>query len=352
MINPKISIIVPVYNAESFLHMCVDSIINQTFKELEIILINDGSRDNSGMICDEYEKKHSNVVVIHKKNGGNNSARKAGLAIARGKYVGFVDSDDWIVKDMYEYMYNKIVHYQCNLVTTGFIINTDKNKELLRDNVQFGFHDIKSLQEIVFPNLICYNKQFSHFGIGPSMGNKLFETDLVKTIICGVDDKITMGEDAALVFSYIFKSTAIFCSERCFYNYRVNMNSVTHTLDPNLWIIQDSMIKVLRENGEKTKYDFSDQIDSFYANMTLNAFIKVLLFNQSSLIIRIKTIRKTVKENISFDRIQAINKTLLYNNVPKKKFILLFCLKYRITLPIVVYYRIMRYGIKIPPKHS
>lgn len=102
---PKISIIVPVYKVEPYIHKCVDSILNQTFKDFELILVDDGSPDNCGKICDEYGQKDNRVIVIHKANEGISSARNAGLDIARGEYIGFVDSDDYIEKDMYEKLY-------------------------------------------------------------------------------------------------------------------------------------------------------------------------------------------------------------------------------------------------------
>ena len=102
---PKISIIVPVYNVEKYLRKCIDSILNQTFKDFELILIDDGSTDESGKICDEYNLKDNRIKVIHKENGGLSSARNAGLDIAQGEYIGFVDSDDWIELDMYEELY-------------------------------------------------------------------------------------------------------------------------------------------------------------------------------------------------------------------------------------------------------
>ena len=103
--EPKISIIVPVYKVEPYIHKCVDSILNQTFKDFELILVDDGSPDNCGKICDEYAQKDNRVKVIHKENGGQATARNAALDIARGEYIGFVDSDDYIEKDMYEKLY-------------------------------------------------------------------------------------------------------------------------------------------------------------------------------------------------------------------------------------------------------
>lgn len=121
--NPKISIIVPVYKVEPYIHKCVDSILNQTFKDFEVILVDDGSPDNCGKICDEYAKKDERIKVIHKENRGLSSARNAGLDIARGEYIGFVDSDDYIESDMYEILYNVIQNNQCDIVSCSSIIH-------------------------------------------------------------------------------------------------------------------------------------------------------------------------------------------------------------------------------------
>lgn len=98
-----ISIIVPVYNVEKYLERCIESIVNQTYKDIEIILVDDGSPDNCPVICDRYAEKDNRIKVIHKQNGGLINARKSGLEIAQGDYIGFVDSDDWIEPEMYEY---------------------------------------------------------------------------------------------------------------------------------------------------------------------------------------------------------------------------------------------------------
>lgn len=104
-----ISVIVPIYNTEKYLAKCLDSLINQTFQRLEIILIDDGSTDNSGQICDEYAVKDDRIKVIHKTNGGVSSARNAGLDVVTGSYIAFVDPDDYIDSDMYEVLYKVVV---------------------------------------------------------------------------------------------------------------------------------------------------------------------------------------------------------------------------------------------------
>lgn len=116
MKNPLISIIVPVYNTKEYLPRCIESIRNQTYHNLEIILVNDGSTDESGAICDEYAKKDERIRVIHKENGGSSSARNTGIKAAKGTYLGFVDSDDYIENEMYEKMVCAIEETNCNIV--------------------------------------------------------------------------------------------------------------------------------------------------------------------------------------------------------------------------------------------
>ncbi len=145
--NNLISVIVPVYNVEKFLVKCVDSILAQTYTNLEIILVDDGSPDNCPAICDELAKKDNRIKVVHKENGGLSSARNAGLDIAKGEYIGFVDSDDFIAQDMYEYLYNLIekhnvevaqiqsydVDENYNIISAG---ETEKTSTIL-DNKQY-----------------------------------------------------------------------------------------------------------------------------------------------------------------------------------------------------------------------
>ena len=115
--NPLISVIVPIYNVEKYLQECIDSIINQTYKNLEIILVDDGSPDSCGNICDNYARKDNRVVVIHKENGGLSSARNAGLEVCSGKYISFIDSDDYVSEFFIEILYKAAELYNCDVVT-------------------------------------------------------------------------------------------------------------------------------------------------------------------------------------------------------------------------------------------
>ena len=164
----EISIIVPVYNVEKYLENCIESILNQTFKDFELILVDDGSTDNSGKICDIYEKKDSRIKVIHKNNEGLSSARNTGLDIACGKYVGFVDSDDSIHPKMYEVLYNLIEKYKsdiscCNYKYTYDISN--QNHEELNLNEVIEMSNIEAIEKLYDKDLgvrlvVAWNKLY------------------------------------------------------------------------------------------------------------------------------------------------------------------------------------------------
>lgn len=130
--EPLISVIVPVYNVEEYLNKCVDSIINQTYKNIEILLIDDGSTDTSGAICDDYSQRYDNVKTYHKKNGGLSSARNFGIERASGEYLGFVDSDDYIHKEMYERLYSLIKENDADL-SECLLTNVYNGKNLINN---------------------------------------------------------------------------------------------------------------------------------------------------------------------------------------------------------------------------
>ena len=127
MDRPLLSVIVPVYKAEKYIHKCISSILNQTFKDLELILVDDGSPDNSGVICDEYATKDSRVKVFHQENGGVCVARNTGLDNATGEYVFFVDSDDYILTDTLETLYTDVLNHNAD-IAVGFILYFAKRK--------------------------------------------------------------------------------------------------------------------------------------------------------------------------------------------------------------------------------
>ena len=152
---PKISVIVPVYKAEKFLATCIESILNQTYGNLEIILVDDGSPDSCGKICEKYALSDSRVKVVHQKNAGVAAARNVGLDLAEGDYVTFVDSDDYIQPQMYEKMIRCAEHNHCDLVMCDCIkVYSDGRKTIYSHNIHGGLYEEKQLHQEYYPHLL------------------------------------------------------------------------------------------------------------------------------------------------------------------------------------------------------
>ena len=147
----KVSIVVPIYNVEKYLEQCIDSIINQTLKDIEIILVDDGSPDNCPQICDDYAKKDSRIKVVHKKNGGLSSARNAGIEVATGDYIGFVDSDDYIELDMYEKMYSIAIENNVDFVMSDYYRVSDGGKVIATLDMDEGIYEKNKIKRDIFP---------------------------------------------------------------------------------------------------------------------------------------------------------------------------------------------------------
>ena len=152
--NELISIIVPIYNIEKHIVRCLDSILAQTYHNIEVILIDDGSTDNSGKICDQYSSADTRINVFHKQNGGLVSARNLGLESARGDYIGFVDSDDWIEPNMYERMYNNLKNNNSEICICNYIIDTIYHSINIKLPFEFDVLNKQDVLHHILPSLI------------------------------------------------------------------------------------------------------------------------------------------------------------------------------------------------------
>lgn len=221
-----ISVVVPVYNIEKYIGTCIESIINQTYDNLEIILIDDGSTDNSGLLCDNYAKIDSRIKVIHKNNGGQSSARKAGIAIAQGDYISFVDGDDWIELDMYAYLAYQIQSSNADIISTGFFKEYGNSVSILCDGMEERcyYRDSGEICKHLF-----FNNGISNIGILPNMVTKLFRLDIAQKYFNQIQDDLTYGEDAACVYSCIPFVDTVQVIHKAFYHYRFRENSTVHS---------------------------------------------------------------------------------------------------------------------------
>ena len=213
--NHKVSIIVPVYNVEAFLDECVQSVLAQTYENIEIVLIDDGAKDNSGKMCDDYALKDERIVVIHKENGGLSSARNAGIEKATGDYLIFVDSDDVISPSMVETMVSKALEYDTDIVSSRITENRDLLEKGDKQKVKvFDIHD--ALKDIFYDGIIL-----------TSASGKMYSKDLWKSIRFPVG---WLFEDYATIYKVIMASKGKVVSFDDYnYYYRPNPNSITKT---------------------------------------------------------------------------------------------------------------------------
>lgn len=246
---PIVSIIVPVYNTQEFLEECIESILGQTYKNIELILIDDGSTDSSGEICDRYKKKDERIQVIHKENGGNTSARKAGLALAKGKYVGFVDSDDWIDENMYEQLVGVMEESQVDMVCSGYCVYPDGEKnvyEVLSDGIYTKGDNYEEVIQVLIGRVSDQRGGLIH-----NLWCKMFKIMLIKEVMGTLDDNIQVGEDWLGVCKAVLRADSVRVMNKAFYHYRMNENSITHKRDKNFFSKINELYNGFREEIEK-----------------------------------------------------------------------------------------------------
>lgn len=202
---PQISVIVPIYNAGKYLSRCIDSILSSTFTDIELLLINDGSKDNSGAICDDYAVKDSRVRVFHKENGGVSSARNRGLDNAKGEWITFVDSDDWIEKTA---LYNMLEESDADLIVGAMYF--------ANDNTIGTFPTKGKVEGEKLDSLLA--KYIDHYSIcGPCA--KLFKNKIIQDNHIRFDEMLTFGEDSVFVKIYLIKTYSLRIVNSLCYHY-------------------------------------------------------------------------------------------------------------------------------------
>lgn len=241
MKGPLISIIIPVYRTEKYLRKCVESVLAQTYTNLEIILVDDGSPDNCGKICDEYAAKDKRIRVIHQPNQGLSAARNAGLDIAKGEYIGFVDSDDYIEPDMYEYLY-------------GLIIRDNASMSVCCVCQDEGFRERKPCQH---PYLLIGASEIFSFNEWIFATNKLYGRNFISTL--RFNTSTSYGEDGLFVFELAKSNAPVALGNQAKYHYRFNQNpnALTATFQPkhlNRIALMEQCLQYAKEHNMTTYY--------------------------------------------------------------------------------------------------
>lgn len=231
---PKVSVIVAIYKVEQYLEKCLDSVIKQTFQDLEIVLVDDGSPDKCSLICDEYAEKDNRIKVIHQHNQGSVLARQNGLNIASGDYVSFIDGDDWLEPNMYEDMIRLSEDGRADIIITGFIWDggLPSNVKYIQHNIETGVYKGEKLL-LLHDRAIFTGNKFYEFGIFPALWNKLIRRDFIMNSgITAPNTAIRMGDDAAVIYPLIARAKHIVVNnDKALYHYRQTPNSMSKGFD-------------------------------------------------------------------------------------------------------------------------
>lgn len=227
----ELSIIVPIYNGEEYLHRCIDSILSQKYTDFELILIDDGSTDNSLSICNEYAETDSRIVVYHKENEGLVAARKSGVSLAKGEYIGFVDCDDYIDDNMYLDLMKTAEKDKSDIVAGGIIIDFISRSKVELNNLNDGFYDEEAIKNIIIPRMLIHSG-FVKYGIIPGVVTKVFRRSILENALPNIFDKITIGEDVAITAYSIMNAKSLSIIRTAGYHYIQLDNSMVRVFNP------------------------------------------------------------------------------------------------------------------------
>ena len=331
----KISIVVPVYNAEKTLKECLDSLINQTYKNLEIILINDGSKDHSLKICKKYQEKDKRIILIDNKNHGVSYTRNVGIEKSTGDFIMFVDSDDYIdinmIKEMLNYQKtNNADLVQCNLLyfdsTRKYIPYSNMNTVEINNLTDIT----NSLISINYLN--CVNKGI--FGPVRCIGGKIYRTSIIKNNNIKFDNKIYIFEDGIFNLKYYKYANKINLINKPYYKYRQSETSTSYRYNKDQLKQYDLIFDNLKEYKELKEYQYSYYLNAFEL---LSAYIKREYKFKSR---NYKSFKKIVKSVINKEIYKETIKIVKYNKLSKKEKLKLYCYKNKNYLLLYVFVKL------------
>lgn len=231
--KPKISVIVPMFNSEKTISTCIKSIQRQTLNEIEIILVNDGSTDETLNICNKYRENDHRISIISQDNKGLMEARKVGVEYAHADIIGFVDSDDWIEDDMYECLLGAFTYNNCDIVSSGIYRDfLDKEYTIEKtDNYREGIYC--DLLTQIYPTMF-WKDDVDDYGLYGTLVNKIFKKKILKKVYDDIDCRIFYGEDCLTTYAYMMLASSIFIYKKSFYHYNILSNSMCRTKNEKL----------------------------------------------------------------------------------------------------------------------
>lgn len=332
-----ISVIIPVYNVEAYLEECIESLRNQSLKEIEMIFINDGSRDNSLSILEKYKKIDKRIKIINQTNSGPSNARNRGLQIAKGEYISFIDSDDWIDLEMFKEMYDNAKTNNSDVVICDMKMIGEDNELYIKgmqDNRKI--FNKKEIREIIYTSLLS-NSQFN------SMANKIYRKEIIKNNNIKLDSKIFYAEDWLLNMEFFKYCTKVTYINKCFYFYRRGHESSSSGYKDDtfekvgLWIYR-----------KRKQYAKKLDLDPYLATADLfKVAIHCIIseFRRDGLKFSEKLNHS--KAIINCKEVREITTYMIKDTMGIKEKYILCCIKYRLYLGIIIYVELGKLKEKI-----
>lgn len=268
----KISIVVPIYNVEKYLKKCVDSLISQTYKDIEIILVDDGSPDNCKKICDEYKIQDERIKVIHKKNGGLSDARNKGTEVATGEYILYVDADDFVEKTACEELAKIINKFNPDIICFNCNKINDKGENMIQNSSIYRYDNTKKTKVLTFEEAMIDN--LYRKSIRYEAWSKIYKREIV------IKEKFPEGmlaEDFATFYKFLRKAKKIIYYDRCLYNYVVREGSIMsekkvklyvdiYKTEHDIYMIFNTICKSQKEKEQLEKRHFNN-LSKIYAKL-------------------------------------------------------------------------------------
>lgn len=280
--SPLVSVIVPVYNVVFYIKECIESIQTQTYPNIEIIIVDDGSTDGSGEICGELAERDSRIRLIHQENAGVVSARGRGVEASEGKYLSFVDGDDWVEPNMIEGMVRDIG--EADLISTK-IQKEARPGEWVEEYDKFpeGVYSGETGLAKVFETMIFDLNSGSVYNLTPGVCNKLFLKDKLQKVYLEVPPQLTFAEDSVLLYKYLLDCHALVISHKCFYHYRYREGSAVHRIDRQRLININRVYLSLEDDfrNHRLKDSLLVQLQRWIRHMTCRAVNEFMGFDPS-----------------------------------------------------------------------
>lgn len=312
------SVIVPIYNIEKYIRKCIDSVLVQSFADFELILVDDGSPDNCGKICDEYEKKDARIKVIHKKNGGLVSARQAGIKVASGDYIFHLDGDDAILPDALESAYKIVCDTNADIVSFSYktCIN-DIIGEEVEDIISEGIYNKQEIEKNILPHLLSDDNMNHIFYF---LWGKVIKRELATKHQFNVNTAISLGEDLSCIVPCFLEAQKVYMSKKPIYLYTIRNDSISTDFKTNqISQIADVITGLRNLNMEKPK-DFDEQISRYSCFMCFAILAAAAEGNHFN---SIKKLKELILNSLHKDEIKKAH----FTNISLKSKIAIYLMK-------------------------